>query len=160
MPLKNGKMTPPEKAFTKVYAATGDATYSAQKAGYSSPQPRSSEMLQKPAIQAEILRLQTERLFNEILPLAIQAHVEILTDPKTPAGARTQAVKLAYDRTFGASDAANGKEPHEMTPAELARALAEAKLKAAALESVKADRARPIVDVEPIDDSEDEGILG
>lgn len=142
-------MTPQERAFAGAMAATGEPQLAAHKAGYRGS-GSASLALQRPAVQAEIARLQTERLFNEVLPLAVKVHLQILEDPKTPAGARVQAVKLAYDRTLGTDSAGGGKDPHEMSPDELAKAIAEAKLRAAALEHAKADRARPIVDLEAV----------
>ena len=141
MPLKDGKLTKSEQAFSREFAATGDAKYAAKQAGYGSPQPRSSELLQKPAIQAEIGRIQLEKLFSEILPLAVRVHAEILADPKAPAGARVQAVKLAYDRTLGAQDGAQAKEPHEMTAEEIADAIGK-------LETIAMERAK-MVDIAP-----------
>lgn len=117
----------------------------ARASGYANHTP-GSKALQTPHVQAEIARIQTERLFNEVLPLAVQVHIDLLTNPATPAGARVQAVKLAYDRTLGGDATSATKEPHEMTADELARAIDDAKLRAAALESVKADRARPIIE--------------
>ena len=154
MPLKNGRLTPPERTFTKEYAMTGNAIYSATKAGYSSPQPRSSELLQKPAIQAEIARQQQEILFRDALPAAVNCLISIVKDARAAAGARVQASKVILDRTLGQDDATGGKEPHEMTAEELAKAIAEAKLRAAALESAKADRARPIIEADPVDDAD------
>lgn len=140
-------LTRRQRAFAQAFASTGHAAEAAAKAGFAGRQG-GSEALAKPHVQAEIARIQTERLFNEVLPLAVQVHIDLLTSPTTPAGAKVQAVKLAYDRTLGVEGADKTKQPHEMTPDELAKALAEAKLKAAALESVQADRARPIVELE------------
>lgn len=147
MPLKDGKMTPRERRFTESFARTGCVKESAAIAGYSSHQG-GSQALARAEIQAEIARIQQERLFAEVLPLAIQVHLDVLRDPLTPAGARVQAVKLAYERTLGAEGSSVVKEPHEMDSAEIQRALADARLKAAALESVAADRARPVIDHE------------
>lgn len=154
MPLKNGHMTPSERAFTQTYAKTGDGHYSAEKAGYGTPRARASDLLQKPAIQAEIARQQQEILFRDALPAAVNCLISIVNDARAAAGARVQASKVILDRTLGHDDANGGKEPHEMTAEELAKALAEAKLRAAALESAKADRARPIVDAEVIDEAD------
>jgi len=134
-------------------------TRAAAKAGYADVSS-GSHALKRPDVQAEIARLQTERLFNEVLPLAVQVHIDLLTSPTTPAGAKVQAVKLAYDRTLGVEGAANAKQPHEMTPEELAKAIAEAKLKAATLENVKADRARPVLEHEPGESAEEADIFG
>lgn len=125
-------------------------TVASRKAGYADVSS-GSHALKRQDVNAEIARIQAERLFNEVLPLAVQVHIDLLTSPSTPAGAKVQAVKLAYDRTLGSDQAGAGKEPHEMTPQELQKALDDARLQAAALESVKADRARPIVDHEPSD---------
>lgn len=138
-------LTRAQKQFAVAYAATGALAASAKKAGYAH-HTGGIHALENPAVRAEIARIQTERLFNEVLPLAVQTHIDLLTNPATPAGARVQAVKLAYDRTLGGDGATADKQPHEMTPQELQKALDDARLKAAALESVKADRARPVID--------------
>lgn len=136
-----------ERALAAAFAQTGHVSQSAAKVGYAD-HTGAIKALRKPEMHAEVARIQTERLFNEVLPLAIQVHLDLLTSPTTPAGAKVQAVKLAYDRTLGSDQAAADKQPHEMTPQELQKALDDARLKAAALESVKADRARPIVESE------------
>ena len=141
-------MTGSERVFASTYAATGDTKHAAREAGFTG-QASGWKALQRPAVQAEIARIQTERLFNEVLPLAVKVHIDLLQNPATPAGARVQAVKLAYDRTLGTDASASDKQPHEMTADEIAKALAEAKLRAATLESVKADRAKPVIDVSP-----------
>ena len=104
--------------------------------------------LQRPAVQAEVVREQTRILFETALPLAVGRLVRILGDDRIRPSDHNQAIKIALAHTLGGSGTANDKQPHEMTPDELAKALAEAKLKAAALESVQADRARPIVELE------------
>jgi hypothetical protein len=149
MPRKNGNLTRGEKLMAEGYAMTGNKAFAAMHAGVSHGAGTVDKALARPAVQAEIARIQQERLFSEVLPLAVQVHLDVLADPRTPAGARVQAVKLAYDRTLGTDEAGKSKDPHEMTPDELAKALADAKLRAAALEHAKAERARPIVEHEP-----------
>lgn len=131
-------MTQREKSFAAVYATTGDSRYSAEKAGYSSPAQRGSGALQKPAIQAEIARVQRERLFSEALPAAVKCLIDIVTDSKAAAGARVQASKVILDRTLGQDDNGEVKEPHEMTADELSRAITR-------LEQVAAERAKPVI---------------
>jgi hypothetical protein len=138
-----------ERKFASAYAETESTVYAATKAGYAHPRMQGSEALARTGMQEEIRRIQVERLFQEVLPLAVKVHLAILADDKTPAGARVQAVKLAYDRTLGDASAGESKQPHEMSPDELAKALADAKLRAAALEHVAADRAKPVLDHEP-----------
>lgn len=145
MPQKEARLTPRQSMFAR-RLAQGQAVSEASKlAGYGD-HTGGVRAAQTPHVQAEIARIQTERLFNEVLPLAVQAHIDLLTNPATPAGARVQAVKLAYDRTLGGDATGSDKQPHEMTADELARAIDDAKLRAAALESVKADRAKPVIE--------------
>ena len=156
MPRKNGRLTPVEQTFATAYASTHDKAYAGHKAGMSAISGNANKALARPAVQAEIVRQTTERMFNEVLPLAVKQHIALLEDPKTPAGAKVQAVKLAYDRTLGAEGAGNDKQPHEMTPDELARATVEARLRVAALESSTADRARPILEHEASEELDEE----
>lgn len=141
MPIKGGKMTPQERTFAAQYAATGDKVYSATKAGYGSPATRASVALQRPAVQAEIARQQQEILFREALPAAVKCLIEIATDNKAAAGARVQASKVILDRTLGVNEAMGGKEAHEMTAEEIAKAIDE-------LKRLAADKARPVIDGE------------
>lgn len=141
MPIKGGKMTANERKVAEAFAATGDAKYAAFAAGMSPVSGGAQRALQRPAVAAEVTRIQTEKLFSELLPLAVKVHAEILADPKAPAGARVQAVKLAYDRTLGAQDGAQAKEPHEMTAEEIAEAIGK-------LEAIAMSRAKT-VDIAP-----------
>lgn len=142
MPLKNGRQTPQERALITAFVATGDKTQAGVAAGYAHPATRAGAALARPAIAAEVARLQLERIANELLPLAVDVHMWLLTEKAVGAGAKVQAVKLAYDRAFGSQDAAGGKQPHEMTGAELASEIEKLKRRAS-------DLAKPIVDVEP-----------
>lgn len=140
MPKKGGKATPQERRFVKEYAATGHAQFAAAQAGYARPSAAASQALARPAIQAAIREEQTARLNNELLPLAVRAIERLLLDPKTPAGATVQAAKLVMDRTLGDTSAAGGKEPHEMTGEELARALDRLRQEAS-------ERSKPVIEV-------------
>lgn len=141
MPTKNGTKTPQERAFVETYARTGDPMYSASEAGYAFPNPQAYQVLARPKIQADIARTQMEILQNEILPLAIRVHKELLEDKATPAGAKATLVKLAYDRAFGPEG--SDKQPHEMTPAELAKAID-------VLSAMAAEKAKPVIEAEVI----------
>jgi hypothetical protein len=140
MPLKNGHLTPQETRFVEAMADTGNVATARRVAGVS--QPLASMMSKRPGVQQAIVEAQIAALNNELLPLAIAKHRQLLTDPRTPAGAAVQAVKLAYDRTLGLQDnAGRDKEPHEMSPEELAIAIHN-------LEKIKAERARPVLELE------------
>lgn len=138
MPIKNGKMTAQERKFAEVYANTLDKAYAATAAGCATPRKGAWAMMTREPVLAEIARIQQDRLTKEVLPLAVDVHLQLLRDERTPAGARVQAVKLAYDRALGA-EAANGKAPHEMTGEELARVLESLKLEAS-------NRAKPVIE--------------
>lgn len=141
MPLKNGNLTPQERKFAEVLAETGKPLIAAKEAGFRHPATQASMVAKRPGVRAAVLEAQLDALHNDILPLAVAAHRRLLTDPKTPAGAVAQAVKLAYDRTLGLQEGASEKEPHEMTPEELANAIGN-------LERIKAERARPVLELE------------
>ena len=146
MPLKSGRFTPQERVFIQHMATSNDPTYSATKAGYRHPQMHGHAVAGRDQIKAQVAQIQTDKLFSEGLPLAVTTLCEIMADPRQSSGARVQASKIVLDRTLG--DAAQGqdKQPHEYTPEELAQALSKARLHAAALEHVAADRAKPVID--------------
>lgn len=97
--------------------------------------------MQRPAVQDAIRREQQARLFNEVLPLAVEAHVKLLTDPATPAGARAQAVGLAYKHALPGVDL-DPKDVEKLTGDELAALATQIRQRLAQL----ANDAKPIVD--------------
>lgn len=137
MGVRGGGLSSQQKAFAGHYAVTGDAVYSAAKAGYSSPAPRASQNLALASVQAEIARRQVERLFDEALPAAVDCLVSIIRSEKAPAGARVQAAKVVLDRTLGSDEAGKAKEPSEMTPEELSHEIDK-------LTRIASERARPV----------------
>lgn len=152
MPRKDGRLTPQERVFSRAVAETQSPQFAAHKAGYrgvSAP----ANVMARPAVQAEIARIQTERLFSEALPLAVNAVVSILQSETAPAGSRVQAAKLVFDRTLGTDEAGKRKEPHEMSPEELAAAIAE-------LKRLAADRAKPMLEAEAIEEEPEEDVFG
>jgi len=142
VPLKSGRLTPTERQFAAAYAATGDRTYAATKAGFKAPSVSAHQCLSRPAVLAEIARVQRERLYNEALPLAVNTLQAIMSDEKAPAGARVQAAKVVLDRTLGSVDEGQRKELHEMTHEEIQEALAR-------LRAEVEERARPRLELQP-----------
>jgi hypothetical protein len=153
MPRKGGKLTRTEGAMAEAFAMTGNKRFTAYAAGVSENSNAVGKALQRPAVQAEIARIQQERLFSEALPAAVQCLISIATDPKAAAGARVQASKVILDRTLGIDEAMKGKEPHEMTPDELAKAIEQ-------LQRLASDKARPIVELEAIDEGVEGDVFG
>jgi phage terminase small subunit len=136
MPIKSGALTPQELKFVETLASSGDPAYAFKAAGYKGAR-NLSVVMKRPAIQAAVIESQRTRLVNEALPAAVACILEIIRNPKAPAAARVQAAKLTFDRVLPAHSDGSTKEPHEMTPEELAQAIDK-------LESIAAGKARQI----------------
>lgn len=136
MPIKSGALTPQEQTFVEALASSGDAAYAFKTAGYKGAR-NLSIVMKRPAIQAAVVEAQRARLVNEALPTAVATVLEIMRNPKAPAAARVQAAKLTFDRVLPSQAEAGAKEPHEMTPEELAAAIDK-------LESIAAGKAKQI----------------
>lgn len=137
MRRKAGAMSKQEAVFAGKMAVTGDRHYAAREAGYAHAPQAAAKLMQREPVLAEIARQQTETLFRDALPAAVQCLVSLIRSDKAPAGARVQAAKVVLDRTLGAEGATSIKEPHEMTPEEIAKAID-------ALEREAAARAKPV----------------
>jgi phage terminase small subunit len=136
MPIKTGALTAQEEAFVAALASSGDPVYAFKAAGYKGRRNLAA-VLKRPAVQAAVIAAQQARLVNEALPAAVSCILEIIRNPKAPAAARVQAAKLTFDRVLPQHSDGSGKEPHEMTPEELAAAIDK-------LESIAAGKARTI----------------
>ena len=148
-PGRPAKATPPERVFAERYAATGDAVYSAAKAGWAHPPSAATRALQRPAVIAEVRRVQAERLNDELLPAAIDLLHRVITDETEQTRNRIAAAKIVVDRTLGAADAAaDAKEPHEMTADELAARIARLRQRQAELAGAAID-VTPQIEAEP-----------
>ena len=135
MPRKNGRFTTAERIVARELATSGSVVLAAQKSGLST---RSVQRhIADPKMLAEVAREHQEMLFRDILPMAIAAHKRLLQDTRTPPGALVQAVKLAYDQTFGTEQSVASKEAHELSPEELAASIA-------TLERIASDRAKAV----------------
>ncbi len=142
MPLKDGSLTRGEQAFAMAFAALGDVAKAEKQAGIATN--HGYAVLKRPEVQREIVAQQTARLTAEALPLAVQTLVNVMGSDKAPAAARVQAAKVVLDRTLGANGEGQAKEIHELTPDELAQAIA-------ALESQAAAMAKPVSTPNPYD---------
>src|SRR4051812_3598548 len=98
--------------------STGDPTYAAQ-AGYGSPSRRASQALANPAIVEEIRRVQHQRLHTEVLPLAVDQHVALLKDPRTPPGAKGNLIGLAYKYGLAPEGEPDSDDPSNWTAEKL-----------------------------------------
>ena len=120
MPSKRGTLTPKERAYVAKAAQVGEGEAAAHMAGYKFPAQAAQQLAQRPAVVSEVKRLQSERLNNDLLPLAVDRIEKILKSDKANPRDHIAAAKLVFDNTIKAGDGANEKEPHEMTADELA----------------------------------------
>jgi phage terminase small subunit len=123
MPDKKGRFSPQEQRFIGLYVESGNGAYAAEKAGYSQAAAAATKNLQKPAVVAEVQKLQRERLVNEALPLAINRLIGQLQDKNVVGAPLNKAIELTLKYGGAVADEAQGKEPHEMSGEELARAI-------------------------------------
>ena len=123
MPSKTGRFTRRETMFAERFAATGDAVYAAEKAGYSSPRQAASQNANNPVIAAECRRLVADQLATQTLPAASRRHLALLNDDTVTGQVLIRGIELAYKFGLASPDGAEGKELHEMTGEELQRAL-------------------------------------
>ena len=136
-----------EQRFAAAYAQTGDAILSAQIAGYAQPRSAGYKLIARPLVVAEIKRVQTERLYSDLLPAAIGLLAQVINDPQENSRNRITAAKIVLDRTLGAADAAaDAKEPHEMTADELAARIARLRQRQAELAEGARDITPPAAD--------------
>lgn len=140
MPTIKGVFTPRERAFIGHMAATGDLTYASHKAGYANVSGGHHAMA-RPAVALEVHRVQLARIQNEVLPLAVNRHLELLGDKTVTGQTLNRAIEMAYKYGLGAGDDGRRKEAHEMTAEELAQAID-------TLKRAAADKALPVLDLE------------
>lgn len=125
-----------EKAFAARYAATGDALYAAEKAGYASVSAQAHKLLQRPNVQGEVRRHQLARLENELMPLAINLLAKVLADDAETTRNRLTAAKITLDAVEKVQGQTEAEHVNEKSAAEL-RAIAdqvEARLAALAVD--------------------------
>lgn len=143
MPLKSGMLTPKERVFTKAMAATGSVAEAGRRAGYrgaNSPYMVAA----RPAIAAEVERLQIERMTNEALPLAIDTLLACMRSNTAPWNAKNMAAKITLEYTAGRHKPGDAQEPHEMSAAEIQAEIVR-------LEARKVELERPMIEGESIE---------
>ncbi len=155
MPVKSGKMTPMERAFVQTMARVNDQTYAATKAGYKKPVQAGSDLMKKPGI-AEATFAEVQRfLRDQGAAIGVYTLAELAVDTAIPAGVRRAAASdLAKLSGVGVSDAAQGKEPHEMTASELRDHAAKLERQRDAMLKALSDQAKPVIDAEQADEGD------
>jgi len=158
LPLKNGHLTPMERAFAANYAATGDAAYAAAKAGSRRPGMTGRDMLVKPAVR-ETVMVEVRKGLAGLTDPALRVLGNLLKDAEagklSARDAReTAKVTLELTRRYHEGDAGAAKDLHEMTADELAAEHRRVTLQQEALEQLLASEAKPVSGVILPDDTE------
>lgn len=153
MPDKKGRFTVQEAAWTKHMARTGDAVYAASKAGYAAPYTSAGQLQKRPDVMADV-RAETTRILVRAGVIAAERLASIVADPTSKNSDAIAAAKVILPQALG--QAADGKQPHEMTGDELQRAIDQLRREAG-------DRAKLIDAVEVVEEAApttDNGLFG
>jgi hypothetical protein len=144
LPLKNGKLTPQERKFAQAVAETGDTMHAARAAGIKHPQAHAARMAAREAVQRAVLDIQTARLVNDLLPIALNTLASIMADERAPAGARVSAAKVTLDRSFKLVEEQPDDEQHMWDADRLRQHIDK-------LERVQRELARPTLDLQAVE---------
>lgn len=139
MPLKDGSLTPQEAQFIGFMAQTGDARYSATRAGYSRPDIDGWKKASNPALAEHVRKAQVARLNNDLLPKSLDLLETVITDAKESTRNRITAAQTVLKYSLGQSEGGESKDPSEMTPAEI-------QARIDTLRRAMADRAKPVIE--------------
>ncbi len=150
-----------EQRFVKHMARTNDATYAATKAGYKHPGTVGPRIAKHTAI-AEATFAEVQRfLRDQGAAIGVYTLAELAVDTGIPAGVRRAAASdLAKLSGIGVSDAAQGKEAHEMTASELREHAAKLEKQRDAYLKMLADQAKPVIDVEQDETGDETDVFG
>lgn len=139
-------MTAMEKTFAERFAATGDALYAAEKAGYRQPRVRAWENMQDLTIMTSV-RDQITAGLDKAATKAPEILLGIMESPKAKDSDKLMAAKIALqERRANAEGDGAEKQAFEMTAYELQEAINQGNLELAALQHLKAERSRPIIE--------------
>lgn len=144
---------------------TNDPLYAAEKAGYTQPATSAWKLMNNPLVAAATREGTAQFLREKGGALGVMVLAELAVDDKVqPAVRRAAAKDLAMLGGMGTTEGAT-KDLSEMTGEELAREIARATARQAALQHVAAERARPMIEGELVDEVEaieeaDMGVLG
>lgn len=149
MPNKAGRITPMEREFVKHMARTNDSTYAATKAGYKYPELLGARLRKKPELLEATRETVQAFLRDKGGAIGVYTLAELAIDEAQPGNTRRAAAKdLAILAGIGVTEDTADKAPSEMTPDELSRFTSQLRKQLAALESAKADQARPVIEHE------------
>jgi hypothetical protein len=139
-----------ELSFSRAYAKTNDATYSAWQAGYKHPAILGDKLMRSPAVREQARQEAQRFLYEQAGSIACQVLATIALDAKMPAGARVKsATELARLANIAISDELAGKPDHELTAKELDSLRRKLEAQRGAVESVLAQMPSAAIDAAP-----------
>ncbi|MDI1263876.1 MAG: hypothetical protein PS018_11525 [bacterium] len=86
-------MTAMQRAFSSHMAVTGDATYSAEKAGYSSPSVLGGRLARQPDVAEDVRRKARHLLVTRGAEVGVRVLIELAEDTKQKGSTRGAAAK-------------------------------------------------------------------
>ena len=141
-----------QRAFVDKLAATGDAVYAADRAGYCQPATAASKLLAVPGVRREVEREVRSRL-DKLALMTLGRFDMMLADPQTPNRDVVAIGKVVMTHwQASVADASSAKEVAELSGPDLAKRVEAALAKIQAFE--EAEEAE-IVD----DDTADDGLF-
>jgi len=90
---RKGTLTPMQREFSRQMAATGDATYSATKAGYRAPAVLGSRLANQADVAEDVRRRARQRLMTEGAEVGVRVLLELASDVKQKGSTRGAAAK-------------------------------------------------------------------
>lgn len=161
MANKGVRLTGMERKFTQVMARVNDAVYAASKAGYKQPDVQGHQVMAKVHIKEATFAEVQRFLRDQGAAIGVYTLAELAVDTAIPAGVRrAAAADLAKLSGVGVSDAAQGKEAHEMTASELRDHAAKLEKQRDAYLKMLADQAKPVIDVEQEENEPETDVFG
>lgn len=127
MRTRKGQLTPMQRAFSAKMAATGDAAYAAEKAGYAVPVNAGNKLLHIPDVAEDVRRRARHRLMTEGAEVGVRVLLELACDVKQKGSTRGAAAKSLVQLS-GISSARELSEADlaDMPPDQIRTLLAEA----------------------------------
>lgn len=153
MGVKKPQQVAMRREFVQRMAQSGDATYSAEKAGFAHPQVTGSRLMADPTIKNDIQKRLNYAIENRLGDLAIARMQKILQDDTQKGSVHVAAIKLVWSHVHGRN--ISEKELHEMTADELRAAAEGARAALAELEA----RSKTIDHDAPADPAPEPGIF-
>lgn len=147
MPLKNGQLTRFEDKVVKELAQHGSPTAAAVR--IRAPIRSVEAASRRPGIKEAIIQEQSLILARDALPLAVKTLLNVMNSDTAANKDKLRAADITLKYVNAKSESAGDKQPHEMSPEELAAEIDRYGAMQHALETIAAGRATPVEDVPP-----------